>query len=97
MLMTTSEQSFFSCLSEVPNGLLKTYLEKNWMPVVHTWANYITKDVITWGNKTNNFVERHNRVLKTLCNANTCLPEFFKSLLAYHKGEEEKFSRKVNF
>ena len=63
MMMTASEEEFFICFNSVPDGQFKTYLLKNWQPVSHTWANYKTKNILTWGNKTYYFVERHNRAL----------------------------------
>ena len=63
MMMTASKEEFFIRFNSVPDGQFKTYLLKNWLPVSHTWANYKTKTILTWGNKTNYFVERHNRAL----------------------------------
>ena len=87
-------QPFFICFNSVPDGQFKTYLLKNWLPVSHTWANYKTKNILTWGNKTNNFVERHSRALKTVGHSKMNIAEFIRSLLAYHKTPERAVLRK---
>ena len=94
MLMCAKEEEFFYCFNLIPNGLLKTYLEKNWLQVSNTWANYKTKEILTWGNKTNNFVEPHNRTLKTVGHSKMGIPAFIRSLLAYHKNAEMQVWRK---
>ena len=94
MMMCAKEEEFFNCFNLIPNGLFKTYLEKNWLPVSNTWANYKTKEILTWGNKTNNFVERHNRALKTVGHSKMGIPAFIRSLLAYHKSTEKQVRRK---
>ena len=97
MMVTASEEEFFICFSSVPDGQFKTYLVKNWLPVYHTWANYKTKNMLTWGNKTNNFVERRNMALKTVTvgHSKMNIAEFIRSLLAYHKTTERAVRRKL--
>ena len=60
----------------------------------NTWANYKTKEIFTWANKNNNFVERHNRALKTVGHSKMGIPAFIRSLLAYHKSTEKQVRRK---
>ena len=90
MLWCSKEEDFWGAFEIVGEGPLKVYLQKNWLPVRASWANHLTETKTTWGNKTNNFVERHNRVLKTLANSKTSLPELIRSFLAYHAREELK-------
>ena len=95
MLKCASENVFWECLDKIPNGVFKAYLNKNWVPVRHNWANFSTKTMVTWGNKTNNFVERHNRALKTVGNSKTSLANFLKSLLSFHSQNELRLKQKV--
>ena len=95
MLKCASENVFWECLDNIPNGVFKAYLNKNWVPVRHNWAYFSTKTMVTWGNKTNNFVERHNRAHKTVGNSKTSLTNFFKSLLSFHSQNELRLKQKV--
>lgn len=95
MLRCANEEVFWEAFSEVPDGIFKTYLSKNWIPVRKNWANFSTKTMVTWGNKTNNFVERHNRALKSVSNSKTSLAHFFESLLTFHRQQELKMKQKI--
>ena len=94
LLMCASEELFFVTLSDI-SGSLKEYLNKNWLPIIDSWANFKTKHYVTWGNKTNNFVERHNRALKTIASSKTSLSLFVRELLTFHRGEELKLKKKL--
>ncbi|KAK3744902.1 hypothetical protein RRG08_058082 [Elysia crispata] len=52
--------------------------------------------MITWRNKTNNFVERHNRALKTVGNSKTILAHFFESILTFHRRQGPRLKQKVH-
>lgn len=89
MLKTTSEHNFLKYFDSLTDDL-KVYLQKNWMPIVESWARFKTKHIETWGYRTNNIVERHNRTLKTLCSSDTSLPKFINNILAHHKLKEKQ-------
>ena len=83
MLSSTVEETFyqhFNCLTPE----LKTYISKNWLPIMDSWARHRTKNKLTYGSTTNNIVESHNRILKTFFTKDTTLPQFIKKIIDYH-------------
>ncbi|GFN84317.1 Zinc finger swim domain-containing protein 3 [Plakobranchus ocellatus] len=91
MLYATSEEDFVTSFEMLPSWL-KIYIEKNWMPNRKSWAQYMTKHILSWGTKTNNHVERHNRVLKTLSSHTKSLPSLIEKILDHHRNEEQRLA-----
>ncbi|RUS74849.1 hypothetical protein EGW08_017406 [Elysia chlorotica] len=94
MLYSDSEETFFSCLQALPLNF-KTYINKNWLTIKQSWAQHETKHLTTWGSFTNNVVERHNRMLKTISHHNKSLPALLKALIALNDSETRKQLHKL--
>ena len=65
------------------------------MPIISSWALHETMFIKTYGAFTNNFVERHNRTLKTLGSSHTSLPSFLRAVLAHHRQKQLKLVQDV--
>ena len=74
------ESKFNTTLDKLPEGFRK-YMDKHWIKYKHSWAACFMGNVITYGNKTNNVLERHNRILKTLCTSADSIPCMFKEFI----------------
>ena len=86
MVHCVEEMEFFDSLGVLPADFF-VYVMSNWYDYRTSWATCYTKNVVTWGNLTNNIVERHNRTLKTLFTSKTTLKDFFIKLLEHHRTD----------
>ncbi|GFO38121.1 transposase [Plakobranchus ocellatus] len=84
-------EDFVTSFEMLP-GRLKIYIEKNWIPNKESWAQYMTKHILSWGTETNNHVERHNRVLKTLSSHTKSLPSLIEKISDHHRNEEQRLA-----
>ncbi|GFO07292.1 transmembrane protein 214 [Plakobranchus ocellatus] len=91
MLYSTSEEDLVTSFEMLP-GRLKIYIEINWIQNRESWAQYMTKHILSWGTKTNNHVERHNRILKTLSSHTKSLPSLIEKILDHHRNEEQRLA-----
>ena len=87
MLNTTKEEKFYECYNKLTPGL-KTYMDKSWMGIKDSWAKAFTQHIISYGVRSNNIVERHNRVLKQHCRRTTNIPNLIRSFLMLNKSKE---------
>ena len=95
MVYCSKQETFHECVQLLPANQFKTYILKNWLPIKETWANCFTKHLITWGNKTNNFVERRNRTLKQIASAKTSLPDLLRALMVQHRQDELRMRQRL--
>lgn len=59
MLYTDKTAHFDNLVEELKSyENLYLYFKKNWLPIAHCWAQCHTKNITTWGDFTNNVVER---------------------------------------
>ena len=72
MLNTPKEVKFFYAYKNLP-PLLKLNIDKNRMSTKDSWAKAFTQHV-SYGVRTNNIVERNNRILKQHCCRSTTVP-----------------------
>ena len=93
MLYTDSEDQFQEAAQQQPQDL-KTYMLKNQLPCKAFWEQHCTKKLLTWGNFTNNCLERHNRKLKTISDHHKSLPESISQFLKLHETEDIRFLQK---
>ena len=95
MMVYSGSQAAFEDAYAQLSGEMKTFFDSNWLPVKQHWAQCDLQHIVTWGNMTNNFVERHNRALKTVGNSKMTMSTFIKSLLKFHSADEVSMRRRI--
>ena len=81
-LITCSLETEFSTTYDKLPHHFKQYLNKHWLKIKKSWAACFMGHVVTYGNKTNNVLERHNRILKTLDTRTDKIPCMFKEFIS---------------
>lgn len=87
LVVCDTEEEFDLIFEELPDSY-KQYLNQHWMTHKKSWANCFTKHLTTYGNLTNNILERHNRILKTISSSSFNIPSMFEEFLIYQEKKK---------
>ena len=73
------------------------YFQENWNKISENWAGYSFKDIVCYGETTNNKLESKNAKLKNLINHTDSLSICIEKLIKFMKDDNENMKYNVNY
>ena len=73
------------------------YFDENWAKIADSWAGYSFKNLICYGETTNNKLESKNGAIKTLINSTDNLDRCIEKLIRFIQDDHANSRYKVNY
>ena len=83
MVYSADQKTYDDCLSEIRKKSpdFASYFDSAWQPLRESWAGYAIMGLVHRGFFTNNFVESHNRRIKSVAQRSSTISSLISSLL----------------